>query len=101
MTTDRTAVEYRIARIFEQELNLKVSSNDADLFEVGGLDSLSFVELLLQLERAYGIKPRLQELDLADFRSIGRIADFVRRRLDTGKAQATAQYMYTETKCLA
>jgi acyl carrier protein len=94
MLTDHTLIEYKIGRIFEQELKLTVPSPDADLFAINGLDSLSFIELLMQLEVAYGIRIRLHELDLADFRSIERIADFIGRRL--GITQAESQYWYDE-----
>lgn len=101
MMTDRSSVEEKIGGIFEQRLNLTVPSSSVDLFESGGLDSLSFVELLLQLELEYGLKIPLQDIELADFRSIERIADFIKQRLDARNARPEPQYTLSEVKCPA
>lgn len=74
---DRVAVERKIRGIFEHELGLTAPSAATDLFESGGLDSLSFVELLWRIELAYGLRIPLQDLDLEHFRSIARLAAFV------------------------
>jgi methoxymalonate biosynthesis acyl carrier protein len=95
---DRTLLERNIADIFEQQLHLTVPSADTDLFESGSLDSLSFVELLLQVELEYGIRIPLQDLELTQFRSIGRIADFIRERLDAN-AKPAQQYGVVQEKC--
>jgi len=76
-----TSLRQRIATIFREKLNLVVPSDDTDLFATGGLDSLSFVELLVEIEREYGIGVSLEDLELENFRSIGRIAGFVAERL--------------------
>jgi acyl carrier protein len=88
---DRTSLEQNIGDIFEQKLHLRVPSADTDLFESGSLDSLSFVELLLQVELEYGIRIPLQDLELSHFRSIGRIAGFIKERLDAN-AKPAQQY---------
>lgn len=74
---DLTSLEQRLCRIFEQQMNLAVPSVDTDLFETGGMDSLSFVELLLHLERDFGIHVSLDVLELDHFRSIASIARFI------------------------
>lgn len=86
--SDHAALVRAIGDIFERKLHLTVPSPSADLFESGGLDSLSLVELLLQLELEYGLRIQLQELELANFRSIESIAAFVRQRLEGGQAPA-------------
>jgi acyl carrier protein len=92
---DRTSLERNISDIFEQQLHLRVPSADTDLFESGSLDSLSCVELLLQVEVEYGIRIPLQDLELSQFRSIGRIAGFIKRRLDADPRQSAL----VEAKC--
>ena len=67
----------RVAAIFSGVLNVEVESDDTDLFEAGLLDSLAFVELLLQLEREFGVTASVEDLELNNFRSIARIAAFV------------------------
>jgi D-alanine--poly(phosphoribitol) ligase subunit 2 len=71
----------RIAGIFSASLNVDVPSIDTDLFEAGLLDSLAFVELLLQLEREFGVTTSVDDLDAGNFRSIARIAEFVGERV--------------------
>jgi methoxymalonate biosynthesis acyl carrier protein len=71
------AVQQRIATIFEASVNLQVPAVESDLFDTGVLDSVTFVDLLLHLEREFGVKCSLEDLDLENFRSIGRIADFI------------------------
>jgi acyl carrier protein len=92
---DRTLLERNIADIFEQKLHLTVPSAETDLFASGSFDSLSFVELLLQVELEYGIRIPLQDLELTEFRSIGRIAGFIKQRLDANPRQSAL----IEAKC--
>jgi methoxymalonate biosynthesis acyl carrier protein len=105
---DHAVLERRIGEIFERELNLPALSPATDLFESGCLDSLSFVELWLQLELAFGLRIPLQDLELAEFRSIGRIAAFVGGRLAAaerafGEPQRPSQRgcLYREAQCPA
>lgn len=71
----------RIGRIFSETIHVDVPSPDIDLFEAGLLDSLAFVELLLQLELEFGVTTSLEDLDAAHFGSIARIAEFVSSRV--------------------
>ena len=80
--SDVNTLRERVAAIFESGLHLEVPSHDADLFETGVLDSLAFVELLLQLEREFGVTTTVDDLDVETFRSIACIADFVGGRAD-------------------
>lgn len=70
----------RIVRVFSGSLNLDISSDDTDLFESGVLDSLAFVELLLQLEREFGVTTSVDDLEVDNFRSIAAIVEFVNAR---------------------
>jgi acyl carrier protein len=65
---------------FADKLHLDVPSAETDLFEIGILDSLKFVELLVQLEQQYGTRVSLDDLDMDNFRSIARIAQYVASR---------------------
>lgn len=67
----------QIARVFATKLHVEAPSVDTDLVEAGVLDSMAFVELLLSLEDEFGVKVSLDELELDNFRSIARIAEFV------------------------
>lgn len=71
-------MEGRISRIFLEHMQLDIPSVDTDLIASGGLDSLAFVDLLLHLERACGVRFHVDDLDIEQFRSIRRIADLMR-----------------------
>jgi D-alanine--poly(phosphoribitol) ligase subunit 2 len=78
--SETSTVQDQIATWFLTTLKLDVPSADTDLFESGVLDSMAFVELLLNLERTFGLKVAVEELEIENFRSIRKIADFVTAR---------------------
>lgn len=86
---DLATVETRISHILAASLQRDVPSVETDLFETGAIDSLAFVELLLHLEREFGLKVTVEDLEIDHFRTIRRIAEFVTAR--DGKASAAAQ----------
>lgn len=71
------ALQDRIGRILARTLSIEAPAVETDLFETGVLDSLAFVELLVQLEQAFGIAISVDDLEVEHFRSIGCIAQFV------------------------
>jgi len=70
-------VQDKVAAIFADKLMVAVPSRDSDLLAEGHIDSVLFVDLLLTLEQDFEITVVLDELDLEQFQSINRIADFV------------------------
>ena len=76
-TSEASALRERIAGLFLAKLHLDIPAADADLFDTGVLDSFAFVELLLLLEREFGVKVSVDDLEIENFRSIARIAEFV------------------------
>jgi len=79
-----SALEARIRQVFRDKLKLDVPSVDTDLFETAALDSMVFVDLLLHLEREFGVTVALEDIEFDHFRSIERIAEFVANRLGRG-----------------
>ena len=71
----------RAMHLFEHKLGLPVTSPDADLFETGMMDSLAFVNMLLQLEKEFGVRITLENIDLERFRSVAKIADYLGSRI--------------------
>lgn len=71
--------ESRIHRIFLDVLQLDVGV-DTEVVEGELLDSLGFVQLLVELEKEFGIEVDIAELELEDFGSVGRIARYVEAR---------------------
>ena len=70
-------IQTEIAGVLAEKLNLEVPSEDADLFESGILDSQKFVELLLHIEQQFGTHITIEDFEIENFRSIGRIAALI------------------------
>ncbi len=73
-------IQRQIATLFAERLAVEVPSPETDLINAGLLDSLKFVELLLHLEQEFHTQVNFNEVELDNFRSIQKIAEFVARR---------------------
>jgi D-alanine--poly(phosphoribitol) ligase subunit 2 len=71
------AIIGRLGAIFVECLHIEAPPSDVDLFESGIVDSLQLVELLLQLERRFGVQIAIESIDLDKLRTLGRIARLV------------------------
>lgn len=71
-----------LKELFRTTLNTAVPAMDTDLLASGILDSLALVELLLELERSFGITTSVDDLEPDNFRTIASIAHFISVRLD-------------------
>jgi len=67
----------RVSKIFAERLLVEVENPETDLLDSGLLDSMLFVELLLNLEDEFGFQVAMESLDMENFRSISRIAEMV------------------------
>lgn len=72
-----TALHHQIVQILSDKIHVEVPSVDTDLMETGLLDSLTLVELMASLEEKFGISISFDDIELDNFRSVERIADFV------------------------
>jgi acyl carrier protein len=70
-------VHTEVVNFFSHVLNISVPSPTTDLFKTGILDSQNFIELLLHLERKYDAVVRLDDVDIEDFRCIGKIVNLL------------------------
>ncbi|NEW70653.1 acyl carrier protein [Streptomyces rapamycinicus] len=59
----------------------KAWAADADVFGSGGLSSLFAMELVVHLEKSYGIEIRGADLRMENFRTVRRMAALVERLL--------------------
>jgi methoxymalonate biosynthesis acyl carrier protein len=75
-TLDLTA---RISELFLEAVEIEVEAPDQDLIENGLLDSLTFVEILLHIEREFGVDVGLVGFEIDDFRTVENIGEFVQR----------------------
>jgi len=77
----------QIIHLLSERVRVEAPSADADLMESGLLDSLTLVELMSSLEEQFGIHISFDEIEIDNFRSARRIAEFVNRQ---GKPQEMA-----------
>ena len=75
--TGENAIIERLGALFAESFHIEVPSPDIDLLETGVLDSFQFVELLLQLDRHFGFRIKIDEIELDDLRTLTRIARLV------------------------
>ena len=69
-----------ITDLIAEKLLVEVSSSEDDLVASGVLDSLTLVQLLVDLEQRFGVTIPLEELEIDDFRSITSITHLIHRR---------------------
>jgi acyl carrier protein len=70
----------RIIHLLSESVHVEVPSADTDLMESGLLDSLMLVELMSSLEEQFGVHISFDEVEIDNFRSARRIAEFVNQR---------------------
>jgi acyl carrier protein len=75
--TDTNPIIKRLEALFVKSFHIEVPSPDADLLDLGILNSLQFVELLFELEEHFGLRIRIEDIDLDDLRTLSRIARLV------------------------
>jgi acyl carrier protein len=66
-----------ISRMMAETLLVEVGSPEDDLLATGALDSMNLIQLLVSLEKHFGIRIPLEELQIEDVRSIESIARLV------------------------
>ena len=85
-TIDLTALRPRLKRLIVSSLNLEgmdpdTIEDDAPLFGDGlGLDSVDALELVVALEKEFGIKIQAQEIGREAFASVAALARFIETR---------------------
>ncbi len=65
--------------MFKSDLAVEVSSCDTNLIDSGTLDSAMFIDLLFCLEDRFGVSPALDDLEVENFSSIKRIAEYIEK----------------------
>lgn len=68
----------RITDLIRDRLSVEVPTADTDLIRSGLLDSLALVMLITALEEAFVCELPLDDFDLERFRSVERIAEYLR-----------------------
>ena len=89
--TDDHVIIGRLGALFTDCFHIEVPSPDTDLLESGILDSLQFVELLVQLEQNFDLRIKIDDIDLEDLRTLARIARLVGANHEAAHAPALQQ----------
>lgn len=84
MLTD-DALRDTITTLFVEQMNLDVPSHDTDLLETGRLDSMGLVDLLVHIEKTFGLSIGVEDLDFDHFRSVATIAAMVGTRMQSSR----------------
>ena len=74
MSAEAQALTERLGTLFAETFHIEPPAPDADLLESGILDSFQLVELLMALERRFGLRVRIDDVELDDLRTLARIA---------------------------
>ena len=77
VATDNEVLHAQLNAFFSKKLSVEITSIDADLVQTGILDSLALVELLTYIEKEFETEVSLDDIDIEDFNSIARIAEYV------------------------
>jgi len=73
-----------LAVVFANDLHIDVPTPETDLLATGRLDSVAVVELLLQLEKRFGLRVDMEDLEIDHFRSLDSIASLIAARRRNG-----------------
>ena len=76
MTSPTVSVE-RVERVLRDALSIELPSRDTDLLQAGLLDSLTLVQLLVEVEGEFDVEIPLDDFDPDQFRTAESIARFV------------------------
>lgn len=71
-------IEARLTEFFESATGGARIGPDDDYFALGLVNSLLALEIVAFVERVFDVSVEVADLDLDNFRTIGRIAGFVR-----------------------
>lgn len=73
-------VKERIKRYFSRAISEKIGDED-DIFQLGVVDSLFAIQLVLFVENEFSITAEREDLDINNFSSIAALTNFVLNKL--------------------
>jgi len=74
----KTEIKDLVNRIFEEEFELELNQikDDALIFQDLGLDSLDIIDLVVALEKSFGVKVRSRE-SISSVRTVNDVYEFI------------------------
>ena len=79
-TTDQKAISAKIRAFILASIHVPDLADDDDLFESGIVNSLFAVQLMTFIEKTFAIEVGMDDLDIANFKSIAAASGFVVRK---------------------
>jgi methoxymalonate biosynthesis acyl carrier protein len=79
-TADQNGVKETVRRFILSSIAVPNLDDDADLFESGIVNSLFAVQLTTFVEKTFGIEVGMDDLDMANFKSLNATTAFVLRK---------------------
>jgi D-alanine--poly(phosphoribitol) ligase subunit 2 len=76
---DTQNVETKISKLLAGKVHVEAPSSATDLMEAGILDSLALIELIVGLEKEFGVQIPFEQVEIDDFRSVAAISRYVTR----------------------
>jgi acyl carrier protein len=86
------SLQAELTALFTNSLGVEVPSPHTDLLATGRLDSVGFVELLVQLEKSFGLRVDLEDVEVDQFRSLAAIAAFIAERRGAARGSPAAEH---------
>lgn len=79
-----------MAELLREGLAIEAPSPETDLLQTGRLDSVGVVELLLELEKRFGVRVEMEDVELDQLRTLSSITAFVAARRREGARERAA-----------
>ena len=70
----------KIRSFFEKYIRNDEFDDDEDVFSSGLVNSLMAMQLVLFVEKEFGVTVENEDLDLDNFRTVKRVAEFIQRK---------------------
>jgi methoxymalonate biosynthesis acyl carrier protein len=77
---DRTEIRQALRDFIQRSVRVTALGDDDDLFESGIVNSLFAVQLMTFVEKKFAVEVAMEDLEIANFRSIDATAGFVLRK---------------------
>jgi methoxymalonate biosynthesis acyl carrier protein len=77
---DRTEIRQALRDFIQRSVRVPALGDDDDLFESGIVNSLFAVQLMTFVEKNFAVEVAMEDLEIANFRSIDATAGFVLRK---------------------
>ena len=75
--SETATFQQEVLSLLKDDMQLPVNDPTTDLIDDGVLDSLVFVDLIARLEESFAFEIDLADLEIDEFRSVVKIAEYV------------------------